>query len=163
MGGQLQMQANILPIDAAPQAGFVTHQQPKGQTSEWMFGDAATGWLGIHALAHLNPLRWSGAQSFEKTIRDLEDVAQHENRAIILKIPAGVSTPEQNFANATEAINYMLSAVAENAASDAQEELLRTQQEFSPQQGGVVAEPMQVAPVLSGAAGRLARAGFAVQ
>merc|ERR1712190_491378 len=55
---------------------------------EWMFGDVAMGWLGVHHLAHLNPLRWSGPVSFDKAIQDLEDVRRHDNRPILIKIPA---------------------------------------------------------------------------
>jgi len=42
-----------------------------------MFDDSAEGILGMHALAHLDPWRWSGSQSIEKTIEDLELVLKH--------------------------------------------------------------------------------------
>merc|ERR1711933_552115 len=42
-----------------------------------MFDDSAEGILGMHALAHLDPWRWSGSRSIEKTIEDLELVLKH--------------------------------------------------------------------------------------
>jgi len=73
--------------------------------SEWMFGDVATGFLGIHALAHLNPMRWSGSQSIEKTIQDLTDVHTHHDRPISLKIPANVMH-QYDYPNAISAIQH---------------------------------------------------------
>merc|ERR1712187_396472 len=61
----------------------------KKATPEWMFDDCAEGWFGIHALDHLDPLRWSGEQSLEKSIKDLADVLKHHrSRPIRVKVPA---------------------------------------------------------------------------
>merc|ERR1712190_629335 len=85
---------------------------PQGATNcEWMFGDAATGLLGFHALAGLNPLRWSGAISISKAISDLRSVQAHKSRPIVLKAPAGVFAKELNFPDCQEAINHLESLV----------------------------------------------------
>mmetsp|Transcript_34367 Transcript_34367/g.94680 ORF Transcript_34367/g.94680 Transcript_34367/m.94680 type:complete len:267 (+) Transcript_34367:69-869(+) len=97
---------------------------------EWMFGDAATGILGFHGMASMNPLRWSGPVTFDKGIADLEEVLKHGTRPIIVKVPAGVSSKEQSFKTPEEAIDYLksvdpkrmsLKAAAENAARVVQE------------------------------------------
>lgn len=76
---------------------------------EWMFGDAATGILGFHALADLNPLRWSGSISFDKGIADMEALLTHGTRPIIVKVPSGMSTPEKRFETPEEVIEYLKS------------------------------------------------------
>lgn len=73
---------------------------------EWMFGDAATGVIGLHALAHLNPLRWSGPVSFTKASADLEDVLAQGGRPIIVKVPANTGNVK-NFDTTQEAITYL--------------------------------------------------------
>merc|ERR1712190_708929 len=52
----------------------------KGATCKWMFDDSAEGILGMHALAHLDPWRWSGSQSIEKTIEDLDLVSEKKSK-----------------------------------------------------------------------------------
>merc|ERR1711920_1078764 len=85
---------------------------PQGATNcEWMFGDAATGLLGFHALAGLNPLRWSGAVTIPKAISDLRSVLAHRSRPIVLKVPAGVFAKEQHFTHCEAAIAYLESLV----------------------------------------------------
>mmetsp|Transcript_63281 Transcript_63281/g.125114 ORF Transcript_63281/g.125114 Transcript_63281/m.125114 type:complete len:310 (-) Transcript_63281:173-1102(-) len=74
---------------------------------EWMFADAASGPVGFKELAHLNPLRWTGAISFEKAIHDLEEVLKKGSRPILAKVPAGVSTTAQHFETIEQAIAYL--------------------------------------------------------
>jgi glycosyltransferase involved in cell wall biosynthesis len=88
-------------------ASFKPPTRVTGDTCEWMFGDAATGIMGFQALASLNPLRWSGAVSFEKGIQDMEEVLKHGTRPLILKVPAGVSSKERKFANPEEVIAFL--------------------------------------------------------
>jgi len=76
---------------------------------EWMFGDAARGLLGFNELASLNPLRWSGALSFDKGIADLEASLKTNDRPIVVKVPAGISTKEKRFETTQEAIDYLKS------------------------------------------------------
>jgi len=71
-----------------------------------MFGDAATGAWGFNALAHLNPLRWSGPITFGKGIADLEAVLGHGDRPISVKIPAN-SLSQKDFKSVQEAIDYL--------------------------------------------------------
>jgi len=96
--------------DTAPPSNSgpaVTHATKYGKERdcEWMFGDAATGLLGFHALAHLNPLRWSGSLPLDGGIEQLRKVQQHGNRPIIIKCPAG--SQEHNFPTVEEAIDYL--------------------------------------------------------
>lgn len=73
---------------------------------EWKLGDSAKGWSGVHALAHLNPWRWSGPLAIPKAIEDLQEVRQHGNRPISLKMPAIIGQCLE-FPNADEAIQYV--------------------------------------------------------
>jgi hypothetical protein len=81
---------------------------------EWMYGDCSEGAIGIHDLAGLNPLRWSGSRNLLKGIVELQD-AQHKcrtssgpkERPIIMKVPAGVLRKELNFHNFEEAIRHL--------------------------------------------------------
>jgi hypothetical protein len=76
--------------------------------AEWMFGDAATGWLGLHAMAHLNPLRWSGSTLISKIIEDLSNIKLHgHDRPIIVKCPPGVLGKEEQFPNIEETIRFL--------------------------------------------------------
>lgn len=75
-------------------------------TCEWMFADAATGFWGINALAHLNPLRWSGSISFEKAIADLLEAQQTGDRPILVKVPANCMQSKE-YKNIQEAIAYL--------------------------------------------------------
>merc|ERR1712039_121951 len=85
----------------------VAMSQAQASNCEWMFDDCATGWLGIHALAHLNPLRWSGPTTFDAAIRDLEDVLKHHTcRPIRVKVPAN-SSNAKTFKTTDEAIAYL--------------------------------------------------------
>merc|ERR1719150_311988 len=65
-------------------------QGQRAETCEWMFADAGSGVLGFQEVAHLNPLRWSGALSLDQGISDLKEVQSKGNRSIRLKVPAGV-------------------------------------------------------------------------
>lgn len=76
---------------------------------EWMFGDASTGILGFHALADMNPLRWSGSLTFEKCVAQLEKVKTHGSRPVIVKVPAGISSREKKCSTVDEAIEYVKS------------------------------------------------------
>jgi hypothetical protein len=103
--------------------GVTSPKAPPAPDCEWMFGDAATGLLGFHALADLNPLRWSGSRSIPKAIEDLRKVQQHGDRPIILKVPSGVRGTEVNTKRVVEAINYLeahtgsMSGLAEQTTS----------------------------------------------
>merc|ERR1712151_740341 len=111
----------VTEVDGAPRRQTVVTEEdkivvqttaisgnPQGATNcEWMFGDAATGLLGFHALAGLNPLRWSGAVTIPKAISDLRSVQAHQSRPIVLKVPAGVFAKEQRFTNCQQAIDYL--------------------------------------------------------
>lgn len=97
----------------------------KVKNVEWMFGDACSGILGFHALADLNPLRWSGPISFDECIKQLEKVRSvGNNRPIIVKVPAGISSREQQCASVTDAIEYIKS-------KDPQRQTLRGQFEMA--------------------------------
>jgi len=149
---------------AAPMVAPVASSAHRPTNCEWMFNDVATGWLGIHALAHLNPLRWSGPLSFEKALQDLEDVRAHDNRPIIVKVPANTSH-ESSFANAGQAIDYIRS-VAYGEPQLAEEQRSLEFSETAMQQSYVVEHDNATKPTrsdsLTGAAARLQRAGFAV-
>lgn len=71
---------------------------------EWRYADAATG-----KLASLNPLRWSGATSFEHAVADLEKEQRQKERPIILKIPSGVMSRERRFDSCAQAIAHLKS------------------------------------------------------
>merc|ERR1711920_667294 len=97
--------------EAAAKADFDKQVEESGkqaaQPCEWMFGDAGMGALG-RALAHYNPARWSGSVTCDTAISQLQDALKHaatdgHERPIVLKIPPGVSTPEQKFPSTTEA------------------------------------------------------------
>merc|ERR1712190_251665 len=79
-----------------------------------MFGDAGTGLLGFHELAHLNPLRWSGKVESDKAIADLKVVQQHRDRPILLKLPA-YSRRTESFEKTADAIAYIESKKASAA------------------------------------------------
>merc|ERR1740121_1191649 len=114
-----QQQVDMPPPMHHPDA----HAAP--QDCEWMYGDVAVGWLGFHELAHLNPLRWSGAESFEQVIHDLQHTSTKEQRPIDLKIPANCHDRDiihcQNQDQAIQTICNVASAssVQERAASEA--------------------------------------------
>jgi hypothetical protein len=75
---------------------------------EWMFGDAATGLFGVHGMADLNPLRWSGSLTIDKAIEQLQRVQEHGNRPIILKVPANTKTKDEHkFDTIEQAIAYL--------------------------------------------------------
>merc|ERR1712110_803242 len=67
--------------------------------------------------SHYNPMRWSGSITCETAISQLEALvkhaAEHEEaeRPIVLKIPAGLSSPEQNYDTATAAIEHLKSHI----------------------------------------------------
>merc|ERR1712039_486048 len=128
-----QQQVEMPPPMHHPDA----HAAP--QDCEWMYGDVAMGWLGFHELAHLNPMRWSGSKSFEQVIYDLQETKQKELRPILLKIPANCSDNDiitcDDQTHAIETICSMTGIVLQNPV------------------------PVPSVP-LTGAAARLARAGF---
>lgn len=71
-----------------------------------MFDDAATGLLGFHALAKFNPLRWSGSQSFDATIFQLELVLEQNDRPILIKTPANTGKAVR-FPTTQQAIDFL--------------------------------------------------------
>lgn len=77
---------------------------------EWMFGDAASGPLGFNELAHLSPLRWSGALTFPKAISDLEEVLSNGSRPILVKVPSGFATPSKRFETTQTALEFLKKA-----------------------------------------------------
>jgi hypothetical protein len=72
-----------------------------------MFGDVGMGLLGFHALADLNPLRWSGSRTIPKAIEELRKVQEHGDRPIILKIPPGMLAKELKFDGVVEAVKHL--------------------------------------------------------
>jgi len=85
---------------------------------EWMFGDAGSGMGSLGMIfSHYNPLRWSGSITCETAISQLEALAKHaaehkeSERPVVLKIPAGLSTPEQNYETVTAAIAHLKSHI----------------------------------------------------
>jgi len=79
----------------------------KALDCERMFGDCATGALGIHQFADLNPLRWSGSLSIPKAIEQLRYVEKKMDRPIILKVPSGVRSSEIKLDNIEAAVNHL--------------------------------------------------------
>jgi len=75
---------------------------------EWMFGDAATGALGLAALARFNPARWSGSLTFSACIDQLVKEKEKEIRRIVLKAPSGIASAEKAFATQDEAIAWLI-------------------------------------------------------
>lgn len=73
-----------------------------------MFNDTATGAFGIHALAYLNPMRWSGAISFSKCIADIEKVIKENEgqRPVVVKVPANTGTSHE-FKSCQEALDWL--------------------------------------------------------
>jgi len=86
---------------------------------EWMYGDCATGAIGFHELAHLNPFRWSGPISFLEAISQLESAAETSSRPILLKIPAGVTTEAVRLETIEEAILHIRTVKVEWMFADA--------------------------------------------
>jgi len=77
-------------------------------TSEWMFGDCAQGMVGIHFFAELNPFRWSGSQTMQKTIKDLKELPDKDKkRPIILKVPAGPLSHGTRVENVSRALEML--------------------------------------------------------
>lgn len=74
-------------------------------TAEWRWADVATGAVGLSEFAGWNPLRWSRSASIEATIQDLK--GRDQGRPIILKVPAGVLSPERKFPNVPTAIDWL--------------------------------------------------------
>jgi hypothetical protein len=104
-GGQVVQPGSHHMPQHAVNYGGPQHAAPKD--CEWMFGDAATGILGFHMLAHLDPLRWSGSKTFQQAISDLEQVCRHGTRPIIVKAPSGVMSKENHFKTPQEAIAFL--------------------------------------------------------
>merc|ERR1712093_375797 len=74
---------------------------------KWMYGDAAEGYFGVHALAPLNPLRWSGLKTIGNVIEDLRELQQKEDHRIIVKVPPGEMSNEVKLKSIEEAIKYL--------------------------------------------------------
>jgi len=75
---------------------------------EWMFGDAGTGALGLAALAHFNPARWSGSLTFSECIDQLSQNKTMSLRPIVLKAPSGIASAEIAFSTQDEAIGWLI-------------------------------------------------------
>jgi hypothetical protein len=96
---------------------------------EWMYGDCATGALGVSALAGLNPLRWSGSRTVLKAVEELQKAKNEKDRPIIVKVPSGVMSKAVTLPTIDEAIKYLeendpvriQAAKAEAAATKARE------------------------------------------
>jgi long-subunit acyl-CoA synthetase (AMP-forming) len=80
---------------------------PKEPDCEWMFGDCATGLLGISELAHLNPMRWSGSRTIAKGIEELQAVLTKGERPITVKCPSGIQSQETHCKTIEEAIQFL--------------------------------------------------------
>merc|ERR1719203_261673 len=83
-----------------------------GNSCEWMYGDAATGLFGIHALAGMNPMRWSGELTLNRAINELLKAwkrERHAIRPIILKVPANTLGQDLNFDSPRAAISHLMS------------------------------------------------------
>merc|ERR1712176_416426 len=88
--------------------------------------------MGGKMFAPFNPARWSGSVTLDKGISQLQDADKRakedgNERAIGLKVPAGVFTPEQRFASTTEAIAH-LANLADTAGADEKLEKLQAAQ-----------------------------------
>jgi len=78
---------------------------PSEVRAEWMFADAASGLLGFNELAHLNPLRWSGAKPVDEIMLQIEELIEKEvNRPIRVKTLGG---EEVTLDNPQAAIDYV--------------------------------------------------------
>jgi len=75
---------------------------------EWMYGDAATGALGIAAFARYNAFRWSGSLSYSECIDQLRDDKERLLRPVVLKSPSGFMAKEMAFPTQHEAINWLI-------------------------------------------------------
>merc|ERR1712007_102766 len=57
--------------------------------------------------AEMNPIRWSGVQSFEKTEEDLRKVMKVASRPIAMKAPAPTVSQPEFFDNSQAAIKHL--------------------------------------------------------
>ncbi len=71
-----------------------------------MYTNAADGPLGIKAMAHLNPFRWSGPVSLEKCISDIEEAVElyGEKWKFTVKLPANTMKAAGEGKTAAEAV-----------------------------------------------------------
>lgn len=93
--------------------------------ANWMFGDAGPKLFGF-AWARTNPIRWSGVQSFDKTVADMKQTAAKEIRPIAMIAPA--DGKEKQYANQQEAIDYLYNLCPEHKENKEQIVLAETSQ-----------------------------------
>lgn len=103
---------------------LATAGKAQSEKCKWMFGDAGSGMgsLGMK-LAHLNPIRWSSARTFDKAKSELEELVKHAEehseaqRPIVLKVIHGKVShdggkeedgEQQKYESAQDAINFLL-------------------------------------------------------
>jgi hypothetical protein len=85
----------------------------KWKRVEWMYADAALG-----NISRLNPVRWSGSQTFRKTIDELADLIRHSEekgeaqRPITLKSPPHFGAV-QDFVSCQAAIDFCVLEVGD--------------------------------------------------
>jgi len=91
---------NIEELNAEKAGKTAATAAAKDPDCEWMFGDLAWG-------AKLNPIRWSGKQSFDVAVDKLEAEKKTEDRPIIVKVPAGPLSPENRFPDCQAAIDFI--------------------------------------------------------
>merc|ERR1712232_1521119 len=89
-------------------------EKAESKLCEWMFEDAGSGWVGIQALARLNPLRWSGPQTYAKTLENLKLLQSNGvQRSIKIKAPPGVLEKEYDFDTVQGAIDFLINGLGE--------------------------------------------------
>merc|ERR1712195_188939 len=91
---------NIQELNAEKAGKTAATAAAKDPDCEWMFGDLAWG-------AKFNPIRWSGKQSFDVAVDKLEAEKKTEDRPIIVKVPAGLLSPENRFSDCQAAIDFI--------------------------------------------------------
>jgi hypothetical protein len=100
----------------------------KWKRVEWMYADAALG-----NISRLNPVRWSGSQTFRKTIDELADLIRHSEEKGEAQRPITLKSPHfhavQDFVSCQAAIDFLVGDgvealdVPENAHVRAKEHL----------------------------------------
>lgn len=76
-----------------------------------MYGDAGQGGLPLATvMARFNPARWSGGIGFDECVKQLEEEKKKEGNAgrpVVVKVPAGFASKENELHNIDEAIAFV--------------------------------------------------------
>jgi len=91
---------NIEELNAEKAGKTAASAAAKDPDCEWMFGDLP--WAD-----KFNYFRWSGKQSFDVAVDKLESEKKTEDRPIIVKVPAGLLSPENRFPDCQAAIDFI--------------------------------------------------------